>query len=85
MPPEDDELSNFVKAIDSRAPLRGGLDFDATLPSMAEESRRSSHSNPPSPMQRHRSLGGAQRGPSIVTSRADVDEALRRIDRKSVV
>jgi len=35
-----------------------------------------------SPMLRHRALGGAsgaQRGPSIVTSRADVDEALRRM------
>ncbi|KAF8324914.1 uncharacterized protein EI90DRAFT_3019370 [Cantharellus anzutake] len=82
MASEDDELSNFVKAIDTRAPLRGGLDFDATLPTMAEESRRSSRSNPPSSVSRHPGLGGVsgpQRGPSTVTSRADVDETLRRM------
>ena len=51
---------------------------------MAEESRRSSHSNPPSPMLHHRNLGGmsgTQLGTSIVTSHANMDEALRRMTK----
>ncbi len=51
---------------------------------MAEESHQSSHSNPPLPMLCHRNLGGTsgtQLGASIVTSCADVDEALRRMTK----
>jgi hypothetical protein len=77
---DDDDLSAFVKAIDSRAPLRGGYDTapeddendpEEENPYVQDRISPSPHSNPPS----RRGIAG----PSMLTSRAEVDETLRRM------